>query len=283
MVPSPVRSRTILSRRFGSISLDFLVRADVHECPYLPGKKACEEVFRADRFDGELYHDFMDHGFRRSGVIFYRPVCEGCEQCRPLRVPVDGFRPTKSQRRVWRKNEDLELRIGSPSLNAEKYRIYKDYLASQHKTEKEHSLADMYRFLYMSPVFTLEIVYLLRGRIVAVSIADLCSRSLSSVYVYFDPDFAARSPGTYSALREISLCNDWRIPNYYMGYLVPECAAMNYKSRFRPHEILSPRGGWGAAATATSSGPNAGWDHGIDCLSSNTYICSKEETTESFD
>lgn len=279
----PLRARTVVSERFGPIPLDFLVRGDVHECPYLPGRNACEEAFRADRFDGEMYHDFMDHGFRRSGVIFYRPVCTECDQCRPLRVPVDAFRPTKSQRRVWRKNQDLEVRIGIPSLTTEKFRIYSDYLASQHRSEKEHSLADMYRFLYMSPVFTIEIEYQLRGRTVAVSIADFCSRSLSSVYVYFDPRFASRSPGTFSALKEILLCRERGIANYYMGYCVADCPAMNYKARFRPHEILSIRGEWVARGHGCASGQSNGLDLGIDAVGSNNYICSKEESTESFD
>ena len=245
MDPSPQTRRTIESERFGSIPLDFLVLGDEHACPYLPDRQACEEVFRADQFDGELYHDFMDYGFRRSGVIFYRPVCQGCVHCRPLRIPVSTFSPTKSQRRVLRKNEDLVAQVGIPTLTVEKYRIYSEYLASQHQSEKEHSIADMYRFLYLSPVFTLEIEYRLRGRTVAVSIVDMCSRSLSSVYVFFDPDFAARSLGTFSALEEIALCRERAIPYYYMGYWVAACPAMNYKTRFRPHEILSPDGKWG--------------------------------------
>lgn len=272
MDPIPLRSRVIESKLFGPIPLDFLVRGDVHECPYLPGVIACEEVFRADQFDGELYHDFMDHGFRRSGVIFYRPVCDGCDQCRPLRVPVGPFRPTKSQRRVWRKNEDLEVRIGIPMLSVEKFRIYSDYLAAQHQSEKEHSLADMYRFLYMSPVFTVEIEYRRRGRLVAVSIADVCTRSLSSVYVYFDPDFAARSPGTYSALREICLCRERAIANYYMGYWVADCPAMSYKARFRPHEILLAGGKWVAGGKDSAGARTGRIDRGIDGSGPNNYI-----------
>src|SRR5690606_6779272 len=99
-------------------------------------------------------------------------------------------------------------------------------------------------FLYISPVQTLEFEYRLRGRLIAVSIADICSRSLSSVYAYYDPEFSRRSLGTFSAMLEINFCQGHSIPFHYLGFFVALCPSMNYKAHFRPCEILSTAGEW---------------------------------------
>ncbi len=238
------RSSRILSPLYGAISLDFLAMGDTHDCPYLPGRNAREEVFRALEFPPDLYHDFMDHGFRRSGHMFYRPACERCHECRALRIPVWDYEPKKSHRRILNKNRDIVLSIDSPRLSGEKHRIYANYLAVQHNSPAANSSDDLHRFLYCSPVNTLEFEYRLLDRIVAVGIADLCSRSLSSVYVYFDPEFAQRSLGTFTAIKEIMICRELGVPYYYMGFLVSDCPSMNYKARFEPCEILDTSFVW---------------------------------------
>jgi leucyl-tRNA---protein transferase len=232
------------SPTFGHLPLDFLVEGEAHPCPYLPGRQAREEFFEVDDLPPELYHDFMDHGFRRSGFLFYRPICGLCRECRPIRVVASEFNPTKSQKRVWRKNSDLDVRIGRPRFSGEKYKIYSDYLRIQHNRSQCDSASQIGESLYSSAVETLEFEYRLRGRLVAASIADLCSRSLSSVYVYFDPEFADRSLGTFSAIREIIFCREHEIPYYYLGFLVADCPSMSYKSKFKPHELLDSSLEW---------------------------------------
>jgi len=154
---------------------------------------AREEYFFAGDFPSELYHDFMDHGFRRSGFVFYRPVCRDCRECRPIRVPVELFHATKAMRRVFRKNVDLEVTVSRPRFSEEKFRAYSAYLAFQHGRDHPDSTDGMEDSLYGSPARTVEFEYRLGERLVCASIADICSRSLSSVYVYFDPEFSSYS------------------------------------------------------------------------------------------
>lgn len=245
------RSQYVSSPLFGQVSLDFLYRGDANDCPYLSGRMAREEVFAAREFPPELYHDFMDHGFRRSGQYFYRPACDSCHECRPIRTIVQEYKPKKSHRRILNKNRDVTVRIDTPMLTAAKQRMYADYLAEQHNTFLNNSATDLYRFLYSSPVNTLEFEYRLLDRVVAVGIVDMCTRSLSSVYAYYDPEFFARSLGTFSAIREIAFCKAKRIPHYYMGYFVAQCPAMSYKTRFRPYEIMDKSFRWKRSATET--------------------------------
>jgi arginyl-tRNA--protein-N-Asp/Glu arginylyltransferase len=243
------RSSRVVSPLYGNIPLDFVIQGDMHACPYLPLRKAREEIFTATDFLPELYHDFMDHGFRRSGHYFYRPVCPHCQECRPLRVVVAGYKSSKSHRRIVNKNRDIDIHVDVPRISREKQRLYSRYLAVRHDGYQSDTLEDLRSFLYSSPVHTLEFVYRLRGKIVAVGIVDMCSRSLSTVYAYYDPDEPNRCLGTFSALQEIGFCRANAIPYYYMGYYVAGCPSMKYKARFKPHEILDPLWRWRSVAS----------------------------------
>ncbi|MFH1116789.1 MAG: arginyltransferase [Pseudomonadota bacterium] len=245
------RSSQILSPLYGTIALDFLVMGEAHECPYLHGRIAREEAFRATEFPPDLYHDFMDHGFRRSGHIFYRPACEDCGECRSIRIPARDYKLKKSHRRIINKNRDIVVSMAHPRLSGQKQRMYEDYLAVQHRSSTENSADDLYRFLYCSPINTLELEYRLLDRIVAVGIVDLCSRSLSSVYVYFDPEFAHRSLGTFTAIKEIMVCRELGIGHCYLGFLVADCPSMSYKARFEPSEVLDASFAWQPYTAAT--------------------------------
>ena len=226
------------------VQSDFLFVGDAHPCPYLPGRQATEEVFIAFELSSELYHDLMDCGFRRSGDLFYRPICENCRECRAIRVPISDFHTSKSQRRVLRKNHDVTVTMKEPDFTEEKFRIFRDYSEFQHNSDPEESPERFRDHLYVSPVKTVEFEYRIAGVLVAVSIADVCSRSLSSVYAYYDPRFSGRSIGTFSALWEILFCRARGIPHYYIGFYIRDCPSMSYKERFRPYEILSPGHEW---------------------------------------
>lgn len=234
----------IVSPLFGEISSELLTTGELHACPYLPGRVAREEFFVTPQLHPELYHDLMDHCFRRSGTVLYRPACQDCHECRPIRVPVADFVLSKSQRRLLRKNEDVDIILKPPRFTRDKLRIYCEYLESQHNCRDDNIREDFRRFLYMSCVHTLELEYRIRGTLVAVSIVDVCSRSLSSVYVYYDPAFSSRSLGTFSALQEILFCRLQDIPYYYIGFCIAQCPSMRYKARFRPHELLNPDLEW---------------------------------------
>src|SRR3954471_19876615 len=99
-----------------------------HPCPYLPGRMATMRAVMSNQVAPEIYHQFMDSNFRRSGRVIYQPTCAGCRQCQSLRVIVDRFRPTKSQRRCWRKNSELLVTMGSLQATEEKFGMYQKYL-----------------------------------------------------------------------------------------------------------------------------------------------------------
>jgi arginyl-tRNA--protein-N-Asp/Glu arginylyltransferase len=200
----------------------------------------------------DAYHALMDMGFRRSGRVLYRPQCEGCQACVPLRVPVATFTPTRSQRRVWRRNQDLRHVVTSPPvMDDARADLYLRYLAHQHEKTPADSAERLEGFLYTTCVDTLEVSYLdPSGALIGVSILDRSAQSLSSVYHFFAPEARERSVGVFSVLFEIELCKEWGIPYYYLGFWVDPCKAMTYKATYQPFELLTD-GVWRTPTPAT--------------------------------
>jgi leucyl-tRNA---protein transferase len=214
-------------------------------CPYLPGRVETLRAVAASKIGGPVYHAFLDAGFRRSGPMVYQPVCRDCRECRSLRVPTATFRPTSSQRRCARKNVDLRVSVDRPVLTDEKVDLYARYVRQRHDKPGEADADSVRQFLYDSPTDTLEFVYHAPdGRIVGVGLCDVSPASLSSVYFYFDPADAVRSPGTFGALYELEWARTHGIGHYYLGYWVRDCPAMAYKANFRPAEVLGTDGAW---------------------------------------
>jgi len=221
-----------------------LYRDAPHACPYLPDRTSRTVFFICSRMGPLAYQELMDAGYRRNGHLIYRPDCVSCHECVSLRVPVADFVPSRSQRRVLRRNADVNVRIGPPDCTEEKYRLFRKYLRHQHDGTMSDSRQDFIDFLYRSPIDTWELEYRVGKRLVAVGIVDVCPRSLSSVYFYFDPAEARRSLGVFGALYEIGRCAELGLPYWYVGYYIRDCRRMNYKARFRPYELLGPDGTW---------------------------------------
>ena len=235
-----------------------LVSLPEHDCSYLPGRPAMSRAFYARELPAELYHDFMDAGFRRSGKVIYQPACRGCRACLPLRVLVGKFQPGKSQRRCLRRNADLVVTEGSPEATDEKFALYRRYVSEWHGgTPKpgDDDRESFEAFLYDSPVQTIEFNYRTADeRLVAVGICDVCVHSLSSVYFFFDPSESRRGLGTFGALQELAWAATAKVAFYYLGYWVSGCQAMEYKLSYRPNEILHPDGIWRASADPAPDG-----------------------------
>jgi len=217
---------------------------DPRSCPYLPGRVILLDYLRFSHLAPEAYQRLMDHGFRRSGRLVYRPCCPSCRECRALRVPVAAFQPSRSQRRTLRRNADLRVVSGPPKFEPRKIDLYNRYLREMHDGAMSGTPDELRWFLYDSPTDTLEMCYWLGERLVGVGIVDRTPTALSSVYFFFDPAERRRSLGTFSALREIEECRRQGLPYWYAGYYIRDCAKMNYKANFRPFELLAPDGTW---------------------------------------
>jgi arginine-tRNA-protein transferase len=208
-------------------------------CPYFSERPARLRAIQAHRLDAEIYQQFMDAGFRRSGRMLYQPICPGCRDCRPIRLATYRFELSRSQRRCARKNADLSVRVVRPAVSAEKHALYCRYLLARHDGKQDDSSSAFASFLYDSPTTSLEFEYRLPdGTLVACGLCDVSRRSLSSVYYYFDPTHSRRGLGTFGVLCEIDYARRVGIPHYYLGYWVQGAPTMQYKMNFHPNELL---------------------------------------------
>jgi len=223
-------------------------------CPYLEGRME-RKLFTALQGDGaeQLNDALSKQGFRRSQNVLYRPSCADCSACLSARIAVDRFRPSKSQRRVRRRNTYLERRASAPWATEEQYALFRDYLDSRHATGGMADM-DLFEFAAMieeTPVRSRLIEYSdlsasredPHGGLEAVCLTDVLDDGLSMVYSFFDPDLAAQSLGTYVILDHIDLARSMGLPFVYLGYWVPGSPKMGYKARFSGLEIYH-KGRW---------------------------------------
>ena len=212
-----------------------------HECGYLPERIASTAfVGPSVPKSPALLSLLSRHGFRRSGEHIYRPACRACRACVALRVPVREFRPRRSQRRAWRRNQDLEVVDRDDTFRPEHYRLYRRYLEMRHRGGgMDGATPQEYRaFLRGEWAETAFTEFRHGAHLLAVAISDRLPDAHSAVYTFYDPGFESRSLGTYCILWQIEAArragHDW----LYLGYWIAECAKMRYKERFLPQERL---------------------------------------------
>lgn len=212
-------------------------------CSYLPGEQASLEYRVHATMSPAEYGDRLRRGWRRHGAHFFRPRCADCLQCRSLRVVASEFQPSKSQRRILRRNADVSVVLQPPTVTPQHIAVFNAYhadMTARRGWSENWTTAEDYEnsFLIGHWPFAREMLYLRAGQLLGVGLMDVAADAVSSVYFYHDPAWREDAPGTFSVLQEMEFCRRTGRQYNYLGYWIEACPSMAYKSRFTPHEIL---------------------------------------------
>ena len=211
-----------------------------HDCSYLDDRQAITLfVDPLARIDTDMYSSLSAVGFRRSGNHIYRPYCQTCTACIPVRIPVAKFQPKRRHNRVLNKNDDVVIKKVTPSVNDEYFGLYKRYI------DVRHADGDMYpaeieqfeSFLVDGRPEAIFFEFRVKRDLLAIAVADKLNDGLSAIYTFFDPEKEGRSPGVLAVLHLIRETHRLKLDYLYLGYWIKQCHKMNYKMDYKPTEL----------------------------------------------
>lgn len=218
-----------------------LFRTSSHPCSYKEEQEATTVFVDPDLvIDRNLNSKLSELGYRRSGAHLYRPDCDFCSACLSCRVPVADFRLKRRHKRTLKRNADLKVTECNDLTGDEAFSLYRRYIDIRHRS------GDMYpatreqfeAFIKTKTVDTRFFKFYLGSELVAVSVTDVLDHGLSAVYTYYDPELPARSLGNFVILWQIQLTRELGLPYLFLGYWIKGCTKMQYKSDYRPLELL---------------------------------------------
>lgn len=222
------------------------LRSTAYPCSYLPAEQATLEFRVMLGLTAPVFEHMLARGWRHFGQQYFRPVCAACSKCISLRVDVAAFEPSRSQRRARKANAGLTVTVQPPTVTEAHIDLYNRYhadMATRRGWRGEATTPEQYieSFLEGDADFLREFLFHEHGRLVGVAISDVLPHSASSAYFFHDPSLRARALGVNAILEQIEYARAHDLHHQYLGYWVEGCASMEYKTQFRPHEILQ---GW---------------------------------------
>jgi len=220
-----------------------------YTCGYLPNRMAQSLIAAPQHLvDANVYSGLIQQGFRRSGKFSYRPHCENCQECVPVRVVLEKFSPNRSQKRAFKQHQNLTATILPVGFHEEHYALYASYQRARHSDDKtaeqtdsdsqENDVEQYQSFLCQSNVESVLIEFREGDQLKMVSVIDIVRDGISAVYTFYDTSDNTTSYGTYNILWQALWAQTLDLPYLYLGYWIKDSRKMAYKQNYRPLEKL---------------------------------------------
>jgi len=214
-----------------------------YECAYIPHNKVRMNYKYVPRASMAYATAVIQRGWRRFGKYYFHPVCEGCNECKSLRIEVNAFKASRSQRKALKRNVNTRIIVQKPTLTQMHIDLYDKYhnFKSDKDGWKQKSISQQEyheNFVDGAHDFGKEVLYIVDDKLVGVDLIDVLEDGISSIYFFYDPDYSDLSLGTFSLLYQIKLAKILELEWIYLGYWVEGCKAFAYKPNFKPQQIL---------------------------------------------
>lgn len=212
-----------------------------HPCSYLADQEEQIAVVMSEALQTESFFEaFLSLGFRRSGNMIYRPHCQQCNACQPIRILVDEFEPSKSQKRLLNKAKKAQISYQLKSqLDDDWYDLYAKYIELRHQNgsmypPNKQTFLDFIQSSWLNPSF----LHLYQEqKLIAVAVTDNLTHSLSAFYTFFEPEHPL-SLGALAILTQVEVAQKTNKSYLYLGFQIDECDAMKYKVLYNRHQKL---------------------------------------------
>ncbi|HIP12004.1 MAG TPA: arginyltransferase [Arcobacter sp.] len=213
------------------------------QCAYFDDKLADTRYKFMKNCDATTYHKMLERGWRRFGNVHFRPECVACDECKTIRIKVEDFKFSKSQKRIMSKNKDIQVYVQKPSLSMDHINLfnkYHKYMETKKGWKKNNIDVQDYQQSYVdgASTFGKEILYFLDDKLIGIALSDMTKDSLSCVYCFYDHEYENRSLGKFSILAQMSIAKQAKIPHLFLGYWIKDHYSMGYKEDYAPFEIL---------------------------------------------
>jgi leucyl-tRNA---protein transferase len=216
------------------------------KCSELKDKDQSTHYKMIDNASAEDCQNLIERGFRRFGKMYFRPICSECNECQSIKIDVENYTFSKSAKRILKKAAHISVYTQSPSLSQEHLDLFEKY--HSHMKEKKawthtQTTAEHYyqSFINGHSDFGYEVLYFDKGKLIAVDLIDILEDGISSIYFYYDPDYANFSLGKLSLYRQIEYAKVHAKKWIYLGYYVAECSSLSYKAEYKPYATLEGR------------------------------------------
>ncbi len=214
-----------------------------YECAYIPDNKVRMHYKYVPRASTAFCTAVIQRGWRRFGKYYFHPVCKDCNACKSLRIEVGNFTPSKSQKKATKRNTNTRIIVQKPTISQMHINLYDKYhhFKSDKDGWKQKSISYQEyheNFVEGAHEFGKEVLYIVDDKLVGVDLIDILEDGISSIYFFYDPDYARLSLGTFSLLYQIKLAKILELEWIYLGYWVEGCKAFAYKPNFKPHQLL---------------------------------------------